>query len=439
MDLIFGLACDSSAYPDFPGKGEGAVDAAVVGPRGLTDILELRLGLTGPRSAEALRIAAYAAKLRAALAAPTPPFFAAAFARDTWTTAKALLGWRDQLRAAGWQGQAIGTPRVDDLALAESQGPALPPGTPDRLDILTRALADQPNLSIATLRLVEPRSLLPPPYRRLVNRLEGSGIQVQGAPDRRSGTETDLERVQTFLSTGVPRQLTGDASFMIIEADTALMAAEGLAEWLAAGSEDDLADTVVVSCDGDTAMLDRALQARGLPALGQSTASPWRGALQVLPLAFAASWAPFNAKALLDLLLLPRPPIGRGAARKLAKALAREPGTGGMAWNQAWADLKAEVEERFANHPAGETEIARRQARWREWTAGGLYSRVDGMPAEAARRIATRVGQWAVETDAGAADPLLLSVAGAASSLVQAIDVLGQDPLPALLVERMIE
>ena len=50
-----------------------------------------------------------------------------------------------------------------------------------------------------------------------------------------------------------------------------------------------------------------------------------------------------------------------------------------------------------------------------------------------------RVGQWAIETDAGVGDPLLLTVAGAASALTQAIDVLGQDPLPALLVERMIE
>ena len=148
-------------------------------------------------------------------------------------------------------------------------------------------------------------------------------------------------------------------------------------------------------------LLDRALQARGLPALGQSAASPWRGALQVLPLAFAASWAPFDAKALLDLLLLPRPPIGRNAARKLARALAREPGTGAAAWDRAWAELEADLAERFADHPSAEAEIARRRARWREWTTGGLYSRADGIPADAARRIAARVGQWAVETDAG--------------------------------------
>ena len=439
MDLIFGLACDGRAYPDFPGEGDGALDAAVVGPSGLIDILEVQLGLTGPRSAEAVRIAAYAAKLRASLATHAAPFFAASFTRDPWATAKALLGWRDQLMTSGWEGQAMGAPRIDDLARAEREGPALPPGTSDRVCDVMVALAARPGLSIASLRLVEPRTMLSPPYRRLVDRLESCGVEIKAAAPASRGPESDLQRVQTFLRTGAPQPLAGDASFTTVDADTALMAAEALAEWLAAGSEQDLAGTVVVSCDGDTALLDHALQARGLPALGQSAASPWRGALQVLPLAFAASWAPFDAKALLDLLLLPRPPIGRGAARKLARALTREPGTGAAAWDRAWEELEADLAQRFADHPSAEAEIARRQTRWREWTAGGLYSRADGIPAEAARRIAVRVGLWAVETDAGASDPLLLTVAGAASALVQAIDVLGQDPLPVLLVERMIE
>ncbi|WP_374576320.1 PD-(D/E)XK nuclease family protein [Phenylobacterium sp.] len=439
MDLIMGLACDGRAYPDFPGEGDGALHAAVVGASGLIDVLEVQLGLTGPRGAEAVRIAAYAAKLRAAASAGSAPFYAASFARDPWASAKALLAWRDQLVAAGWQGLAIGSSRLDDLAQAEVTGPSLPPGTADRLCAVLAALADRPPINLDRIQLVEPREILPPAYARLIDELENCGVEIVQAPRLDPGDDADLHRVRTFLATGAAEPLRGDASFVTVEADTALMAAEALAEWLAAGSEEDLSGTVVVSCDGDTALLDRALQARGLPALGQSAASPWRGALQVLPLAFAASWAPFDAKALLDLLLLPRPPIGKSAARKLARALAREPGTGGAAWDRAWADLDADLAQRFADHPSAATEISRRRDRWREWTTGGLYNRIDGIPADAARRIAARVGQWAIETDAGASDPLLLSVAGAASALAQAIEVLGQDPLPALLVERMIE
>jgi ATP-dependent helicase/nuclease subunit B len=217
------------------------------------------------------------------------------------------------------------------------------------------------------------------------------------------------------------------------------MAAEALAEWLAAGSEEELAGTVVLSPDDDTVFLDRTMQARGLPALGQSLASPWRGALQVLPLSFAVVWEPFNPKPLLDLLLLPRPPIGRSAARKLARALTREPGTGATAWQSAWAEIESDLAERIADRSDAATEIKKRLSRWREWTMGGLYSRVDGIPAEKARQIAARVSQWAIETDGGEGDPLLLSVVGAASALSEAIDVLGQDSLPALLVERILE
>jgi ATP-dependent helicase/nuclease subunit B len=439
MDLIFGLACDGRAYPDFPGDGDGALHAAVVGPRGLIDILEVQLGLTIPGGAEAVRIAAYAAKLRASLTPNSAPFFAASFARDPWATAKSLLGWRDQLRVSGWDGQMIGSPRIDDLARAEGKDPSLPAGNSDRLCGVLAALGEGARLDVNSIRLVEPREMLSPPYRCLVDELEKCGVEVRSAEPVSAAPDSDLRRVQTFLGEGVASPLTGDSSFIAVDANTTLMAAEALAEWLAAGTEGDLAGTVIISGDGDTALLDRALQARGLPALGQSAVSPWRGALQVLPLAFAVSWAPFDAKALLDLLLLPRPPIGRSAARKLARALVREPGTGAAAWHHAWTEIEADLAERLIEHPTPEAELARRLKRWREWTTGGLYSRKEGISAEAARSIAARVGEWAIQSDARAGDPLLLTVAGAASALVKAIDVIGQDPLPALLVERMIE
>jgi ATP-dependent helicase/nuclease subunit B len=105
MDLIFGLACDGRAYPDFPGGGEGALRAAVVGPTSLIDILEVQLGLTAPRGVEAVRIAAYAAKLRAALTTNPTGFYAASFARDPWATAKicwlgAISSWQPAGTAA---------------------------------------------------------------------------------------------------------------------------------------------------------------------------------------------------------------------------------------------------------------------------------------------------------------------------------------------------
>ncbi|MBK6297115.1 MAG: PD-(D/E)XK nuclease family protein [Sphingomonadales bacterium] len=277
------------------------------------------------------------------------------------------------------------------------------------------------------------------PVRRLIDALASCGVTIGAVPPPEGAAAGDLQRAQTFLGHGAVDPFAGDGTLVTIEADTALMAAEAVAEWLAASPDADLAGTVILNPDCDTALLDAALEARGLPALGQSADSPWRGALQVLPLAIAANWAPFNAKVLLDLLMLPRPPIGRGAARKLARALAREPGSGRVAWAQAWTDIEADLVQRFADSPTAADDVAAKLVQWKEWTTSGLHDRTTGIPAADARRIAARVSGWAADTDAGTGDPLLMSVSAAGLALAQAIEALGEDLLPALLIERMIE
>lgn len=149
MRLVFGLGCDGPTCPDFPGAAEGALDSAVVGPAGLIGALELELGLTAPREADAVRIAAYAARLRAALAGDPTLFFAGSFGRDPWATARALLAQRDELRVSGWSGSAVGAPRPDALALVERYPP--PPGFAARARAVIEALAGRPRLSLNSL------------------------------------------------------------------------------------------------------------------------------------------------------------------------------------------------------------------------------------------------------------------------------------------------
>jgi hypothetical protein len=136
---------------------------------------------------------------------------------------------------------------------------------------------------------------------------------------------------------------------------------------------------------------------------------------------------------------MPTPPMGRSAANKFAHALTKEPGTGGVAWAAAWSRIEVDLAERFADHPKAGAEIEKRLTRYKEWTTCGLYNRTEGIPAEAARLIAARVSQWAIEADRGGGDPLLLTVASMAAALSHAIDVLNQEVLSALLVERMLD
>ncbi|WP_300974502.1 PD-(D/E)XK nuclease family protein [Sphingomonas sp. LHG3406-1] len=439
MKLVFGMACDSSCYPDFQGGIEGVFGAAVVGPLGLLSAVEVQLGLTRPPASQAARVACYAAKLRAALEAQPDLFFAQSVTIDPWATAATLLQWRDELVAGGWTIAAAGPQRPGALALVERSGAKLPDGVADRLQNVCRALEAGPSLSIQVLHLIEALEILPPHWRTLIEKLCRCGVAVMEPQAEGQVAAGDLGLLQHFMAAGTTGQLQGDGSFVHVKSDTALSGAEAIAEWLSHGTEEELQGTVVISEDGDTALLDLALEARGLPALGQSVASPWRGALQVLPLSFAAAWAPFNAKALLDLLMLPRPPIPRKQARKLAYALSREPGTGGARWANAWAEIEADLDARVAGGELTRTDANRRLASWREWTSGSNYARTEGMPASRARAIATRVGQWALQLDAGKDDPLLLSVARAARGLAEAIDMLGLETLPALLLERMLD
>jgi len=158
----------------------------------------------------------------------------------------------------------------------------------------------------------------------------------------------------------------------------------------------------------------------------------------MLPLAFATAWKPFNARALLDLLTLPTPPIHRRAARKIAQTLAQQPGIGSDAWIETWSSLEEDLLERNAAEANPRLKTAKTLADWRTWTEVALHDRTKGMPVAAVREIAGRVEAWAMQANANGHNPLLLGLASAAATLSDAVSRLGLADIPAHLLERMI-
>ena len=70
-------------------------------------------------------------------------FYTTSYRRDPIGTAAALLDWRDELVAAGWEGELIrdGGDRLAAMAELEAMAePALPPGEADRLRGVEREL-----------------------------------------------------------------------------------------------------------------------------------------------------------------------------------------------------------------------------------------------------------------------------------------------------------
>ncbi|AWN35087.1 PD-(D/E)XK nuclease family protein [Methylobacterium radiodurans] len=447
MHLVFATTADGRAYPEHPGGSTGCIDGAVVGPAGLLDILATRLGLGGPQIPPVVRIATWQRKLEAA-ARDTPRFWTASLAADGWATARQLLSWRDALIEAGWTPDRLFDPpaRLADLAAAERAGPELPGGRADLLREVITAIETGGPVDVDLLECVEDIEALAPGWRRLVRTLEGAGtIARPAATPAPADVDSDIGRLHLFLLTGQRTPLAGDGTVCDVSAASATSAAECVAEWLASEIEADApGDTVVIVPDGDSALLDQALVRRGLPRLGLSPSSSYRGALQVLSLSFAVAWTPMDPAKLSELLLLPRPPIPRWAARILARALAEEPGIGGSAWRRAWERIEARLRDevsRDADDTPGRAaaRVDRTLARWRAWTSLGQYDRTTGMAAPDAIALCRRVLDWAVELDAGRRDPLLLCVVGAARALITALDALGHSPVTALQIDRMID
>jgi ATP-dependent helicase/nuclease subunit B len=70
----------------------------------------------------------------------------------------------------------------------------------------------------------------------LVDAIEAAGVPIEEWAATPSAAPTsDLARVQVALSGPPPESLQDDGSFTLVEADTALMAAEAVADWLPAG------------------------------------------------------------------------------------------------------------------------------------------------------------------------------------------------------------
>jgi RecB family exonuclease len=368
MHPLIGLSLSGATltpFDDHP-AGTGVLGRPVWGPAQLLRDLELRLGLERQPAPDALRTMRWAARMDTLAASTdlTPqarPFYARSFEVDRLGTAEAVLGMRDALVEAGWDRVAIpdGGPRLHAIAELEARTEAdLPLGVSDRIAAVARALeahgraSDEPLTLYESVTLAESRECWPAVWQRTFQNLERAGTQLvrleaalPGAPP-----ESDLGKVQAALratSSNGKAELRRDGTLVVLAAETTVEAGRAAAAMLGAETPED----VVVIRDGDAASLDHALLVHGVPTQGLHSASPWRAALQVLPLALELAFEPKDPYRVFELLSLPKGPFTGASARRLARALSRSPGVGGRAWEEAkerLAEPRAELLGRIA-------------------------------------------------------------------------------------------
>ncbi|MFI5297243.1 MAG: PD-(D/E)XK nuclease family protein [Polyangiales bacterium] len=434
-------------------NARGRVGAPVWNLRTLLRDLELRLGIPQVDGSPAVRIQRWSSRLSRLV--DRAPFYARSYRIDPVGTARTLLTWRDGLVDAGWNGSPIadGGERLATIAALEALDDVpMPPGDPDRLAIVERALASHTLCVYESLTLFDEAACLPGRWRRVLDRLVALGARLErGVVERGAAPiDSDLGRAQAALrgETFAKPALRGDGTLFLVRADST----SALAEVSAAIVRSDSGGRSVVIRSGNLAPLAASFEAQRLAGQGVASTSRWRPALQILPLTMELAFEPRDPYRVLELLTLPIGPFAGIAGRELASAVSSSPGIGGPEWREArstiaervalWAKAKANADgasEVDANAAAAKaaSEVGERIADWFE--IRGFEPSVGATPAQLSA-VAARVSDWLRRRLATAEGDDTLGAAYAQA--VQFAEAVGLDPrerLDLVAVRQLIE
>lgn len=310
--LIFDSALDGPAWPGPLGHADFVFGESWVGPRGLLDVLETRLGLGGYFDGPLQRACRLIGPLQS-----LSGHWRQSFDVDPLGTCRRLLSDRDRLRLWGWTGQPVSSRLAE---LNEATAGAMP-GTPDRLEAVAQALASRP-LGIESLVSHTLVRHLAPLWRNVFDSLRRAGVAIDERMPPPAPALGDLAGART---TGfVP---TGDGRLCLLRRHGPLDLADEVAAALAAhGSLDDV---VIIGADD---VLDQALARHGLPRVGAHAGPPASSGL--LPLVLEAAFHPMEMGDLHALIAADPGPIPKGLAVRLIDAIRQWPGRRTIEWKE---------------------------------------------------------------------------------------------------------
>ena len=439
MKITFGLALEGFR----PAPGTVAIGELTCGPAGMLDWLENRLGLRPRAVPEAQRVAVFRQLLEQAQVT-TPRFYSGSLKHDPVAVAETLLGWRDELVLAGWDGTVpnSASARLRDIAEIERlAADALPPGVGDRLRALLNAFDGSP-VELATVLTVDEVAQLPKLWRRLLTRLGAKPAPaVSSAPADRN---SDLARVQAALNgdgDAAKPKLRQDGSLVLLTAYSEYTLAQGAAQSLRGECVPER--TVALLADDTGRLLEEALLGLAEPALGIHAVSAARTIPQVLLLALRLHWKPLNPRHLLEFLTHPACPVTGRLRHRLVKALQDSPGIGGPRWLKAVEEALEQVRESTELDATQKAEALQRIADdLKHWLLLDRRDPTAGVPGVALARTCNNVSQWSGKRSGARAQKspgeaelyrVLAAQAGALADLVRPFELVGQMQLLRLL------
>ena len=280
MTIYFNPCYDSSVFLTV---GDCGLGKTYSGKETLLNELELRAGLTCANTEHAERVIAYMEAMQAAQQ-DSPLFYLESFDRDDFGTAELMLGWRDALVKAGWDGEPAGeSEKLRVLSLIESHFNC--PGYADRWRIILKEAAKRPILRPSDRIMVQcPYEALEPLMQHLFDSINA---------------QYDTPVVE-YHSVAAP--ITRDSKCKIMEFDNEYPAHE----WIASQT----LDCNDVVAEADEALLGDILHILGKPGIG--AADEGIGAvMRLLPLGLSLFKYPADINCLQSYLQSPRSPIGK--------------------------------------------------------------------------------------------------------------------------------
>ena len=276
MTIYFHPRYDSSVFLTEKDCGLGK---AYCGTEALMAELELRAGLTCAETDHPSRVIFYMEAMEAALGRDPDLFYQDSFRRDDFGTAELMLGWRDALVKAGWDGSPVGdSEKISVLSLIESCFCC--PGSADRWRALLAEARKRPILrSSDSIKVQCRRDDLPPLLQALLDAI---------------GAHSEVK----YLEPGTIE----DGKIKIIDFDNEYTAHE----WITAqelGGED-------VVAEADLALLGDFLRTAGKPGIGAAD-SGIGAVMRLLPLGLSLFRYPADIAALQSYLQAHRSPFGK--------------------------------------------------------------------------------------------------------------------------------
>jgi len=337
--LRFGLSLDGQRSE----PARSRLGVATVGPLGLLNVLETKLGLLGEAPAQSERVVQYCEALRAANSANR--FYYQSFQVDALGTSAVLLSWRDHWHLHGWNGEAPASApaRIRDMAAVEEKAVgSLFPCIGERLLLVESALV-QRKVAIERIELCDPLERFPLRWQKVLALLPVAD-QTQGEQAVALFTNGFLGKLQKHLIQAsedkAQKKLAfeHDGTVLVVQGDTSLISAAWLGHQL--GEHQTL-----MLAPAESGVLESVLTSQGGARNGFRASSAYRPAQQVLSLALELLWQPLNFYALVQFLTHPVCPVPNFARLVLARKVAQYPGIGGHEWDKALQNIREYFKE----------------------------------------------------------------------------------------------